>query len=100
MNDALPNDVRTDRYETGHLEHIDHLLLQNRLHYYRTGCVRAVVKRSPENGVQTDDSDVSLPASFLVVGYSRGHPDRSDRKSTRLNSSHQCAYRLPSSALK
>src|SRR3546814_9418987 len=28
-----------------------------------------------------------------------GHRSRIDRKSTRLNSSHSCAYRMPSSAL-
>src|SRR3546814_2452299 len=32
------------------------------------------------------------------VGPLRGRQDRRDRKSTRLNSSQQCAYRMPSSA--
>src|SRR3546814_1656447 len=37
----------------------------------------------------------AVPANYWMSGVV-GH--RIDRKSTRLNSSHQCAYRMPSSA--
>src|SRR3546814_8606991 len=40
----------------------------------------------------------AVPLAFMLA--QNGEVDRADRKSTRLNSSHECATRMPSSACK
>src|SRR3546814_4094854 len=45
-----------------------------------------------------DEIVASETALGLDLGFFDASPRRLDRKSTRLNSSHSCAHRLPSSA--
>src|SRR3546814_10584449 len=83
--------------------------MQNTNPYYRSGYV--IVHR-PElqltEGRLDDPVFKALrvgmqprtPVATLVARYGLLDRARRDRKSTRLNSSHYCASRLPSSALK
>src|SRR3546814_5863196 len=48
-------------------------------------------------GGADDDGDISANTAF-VDGVRQLAMDVRDRKSTRLNSSHKCAYRMPSTA--
>src|SRR3546814_3698029 len=55
------------------------------------------------SGVCQDLAHVFIAAARsqgMAARYISGHLLRQDRKSTRLNSSHQCASRMPSSACK
>src|SRR3546814_17840217 len=62
---------------------------------------RALVDAKRGQVVQVEELQ-QLPAPAVGVEQPRRAPPRAaprgDRKSTRLNSSHQCAYRMPSSA--
>ena len=49
------------------------------------------------NGKQSDFPDVALVPYPVIVAATKGDPD-ADRKSTRLNSSHNNQSRMPSSA--
>ena len=57
---------------------------------------QAYLKASNTGGFDHFGSSVAVAGDTVVVGASG--EDSSDRKSTRLNSSHQCLSRMPSSA--
>src|SRR3546814_2043450 len=56
----------------------------------------AVEQRDPDDRCRLEDeADGAARVTLLDTAH---HVARQDRKSTRLNSSHSCAYRKPSSA--
>ena len=46
----------------------------------------------------TQKTGIPIILSMNVLGFQANLPEVSDRKSTRLNSSHRCTSRMPSSA--
>src|SRR3546814_3545266 len=90
----------------------EHVPQQTRIHYVITdgGAAPNVVPasasvyyyvRHPEPGVVRDVfARLQAAAEGAAQGTGTSVVFEPDRKSTRLNSSHQCASRMPSSALK
>src|SRR3546814_1246384 len=69
-------------------------------------CIRRSNRQTPEQDCQTCDKSEACPDTSRIPGdlqnksggKQRSKREAGDRKSTRLNSSHQCASRMPSSA--
>src|SRR3546814_9339599 len=70
--------------------------------FVRKGQAHEPTLFDPDQIVELDGVPVVVPARALfdVAGTMRRGAEKPDRKSTRLNSSHKCASRMPSSACK